>query len=62
MSAIGGKADIVGSLQAHLWYNLSVVQGDDTARKNRELVAEELTPAQVAEAQRLAREWKPKKE
>ncbi|MCH7888538.1 MAG: sel1 repeat family protein [Proteobacteria bacterium] len=50
-------------VQAHLWFTLSAAQGnDDTARKNRELVAEKMTPAQIAEAQKLAREWKPKKE
>ena len=49
-------------VQAHLWYDLAAAQGNDTARKNREMVAEKMTPAQIAEAQRLAREWKPKKE
>ena len=30
--------------------------------KNRDIAAEKMTPAQITEAQRLAREWKPKKE
>jgi hypothetical protein len=30
--------------------------------KYRDIVASEMTPAQIAEAERLAREWKPKKE
>ena len=46
-------------VQAHIWYNLAAAQGDEDARKNRDLVAKRMTPAQVAEAQRLAREWKP---
>ncbi|MCH7889487.1 MAG: sel1 repeat family protein [Proteobacteria bacterium] len=49
-------------VQAHLWYNLAAAQGIDTARKYRDIIAEKMTPAQIAEAQRLAREWKPKKE
>ncbi len=34
----------------------------DKAVRNRDVVAKLMTPAQIAEAQRLAREWKPKKE
>ena len=29
----------------------------DMAVKNRDIVAEKMTPAQISEAQRLAREW-----
>ncbi len=52
------------SVQAHLWFNLAAAQaqGNYAARENRELVAKEMTPAQIAEAQRLAREWTPKTE
>ncbi len=49
-------------VQAHLWWNLSAAQGNENGRKNREIVAERMTPAQIAEAQRVAREWKQKKE
>ena len=30
------------------------------AAENRDLIATKMTPAQIAEAQKLAREWKPK--
>ncbi len=33
----------------------------DAAVKNRDLVAEVMTPAEIAEAKKLAREWKAKK-
>jgi len=55
-------------LQAHKWSNLAAsrfspleAEGVDRnlAIKNRDLVAAKMTPAQIAEAQRLAREWKP---
>ena len=47
-------------VQAHMWVNLAAVQGNGKARKARDRLAEKMTPAQRAEAQRLAREWKPK--
>ncbi len=47
---------------AHMWFNLAGAQGDKKARKDRDLAASHMTPDQIAEAQRLAREWKPKPE
>ncbi len=48
------------NVQAHMWMSLVAAQGDEQARKSRDIVAEKMTPAQRADAQRLAREWKPK--
>ncbi len=50
-----------------MWYNLAASHfapgsDRDTAVKNRDIVGAKMTPAQIAKAQRLAREWKPKKE
>jgi TPR repeat protein len=52
---------------AHMWCNLSAARtsdvsgkGDRRAAKIRDEVAAKMTPAQIAEAQKLAREWKPK--
>ncbi len=45
---------------AHKWLNLSATQGgmtSDTAVKTRDIVASKMTPEQIGEAQRLAREW-----
>ncbi len=47
-------------VQAHMWVNLAAAQGMEDARKARDILAKQMTPAQIAEAQRLAREWKPK--
>ena len=51
---------------AHMWVNLAVSRFTESegeqAVKNRDFVASKMTPAQIAEAERLAREWKPKKE
>jgi len=54
---------------AHMWLNLAASQYPASARKNlndalhyQDIVDSKMTPEQVAEAKRLAREWKPKKE
>jgi hypothetical protein len=48
-----------------MWYNVAAAHstGDaqkDVAAENRDEIAGRMTPAQIAEAQKLAREWKPK--
>jgi TPR repeat protein len=47
-------------VQAHLWLNLAAVHGNKQISKLRNAVGRKMTPAQLGEAQRLAREWKPK--
>jgi len=47
-------------IQAHMWFSLAGANGDSLAVQQRDLVARKMTPGQIAEAQRLAREWKPK--
>lgn len=49
-----GKPDLVA---AHKWFNLAALRGNDEAAYHRQQIAEELTAAQIAEAQRAAREW-----
>jgi hypothetical protein len=46
-------------VSAHMWFNLSAAAGEKDAARERNVVAAKMTPAQIAEAQRLAREWKP---
>ena len=51
-------------IQAHKWYSLSAasLRGElgESIASNRDVVAKRMTPEQIAEAQRLVREWKPK--
>jgi len=47
---------------AHMWINLAAPKGVKGAVKARDLLEEMMTPAQIAEAQRLVREWKAKRE
>lgn len=53
-------------VQAHKWYNLAASRSPESTREfpamNRDIVAAKMTREQIAEAQRLAREWKPKPE
>ncbi len=45
---------------AHMWFNLAASQ-DFPAASNRERVVTRMSDPQIAEAQKLAREWKPRK-
>jgi len=47
-------------VSAHMWMNLSAAAGDKEAAKSRDIIAALMTRTQIAEAQKLAREWKPK--
>lgn len=47
-------------VQAYKWYSLAATSGDKPAPILRDLLAKQMTPAQIAEAQKLAKEWKPK--
>ena len=47
-------ADLVA---AHKWFNLAAARGNAAAMKRRVELAREMSAEQVAEAQRLAREW-----
>ena len=52
-------------VQAHMWFNLAASrfplgEGRDIAAKTRHNLAKHMTPAQIAEVQRLAREWRPR--
>ncbi len=47
-------------VQAHKWFNLSAAKGDNNfGAATRDALAILMTPSQIDEAQRLAREWKP---
>jgi TPR repeat protein len=44
-------------IAAHKWFNLAAMRGNDAARHYRLEVAREMAPADIAEAQRRARDW-----
>jgi uncharacterized protein len=55
-----GRGVLQDFIQAHKWYNLAAANGHGKAAEYRDALAKQMTPAQIAEAQKLAREWKPK--
>jgi TPR repeat protein len=48
-------------VRAYMWLNLAAMQGRESAATIRDLVARLMTPGQISEAQKMAREWKPTK-
>jgi len=54
-----GRGVLQDFIQAHKWYNLAAANGLGNAAEYRDALAKQMTPAQIAEAQKLAREWKP---
>jgi uncharacterized protein len=53
-------------VQAHMWFNLAAAAADfqkeNIAAEYRDELAKKMTPEQIAEAQKMAREWEPKRE
>jgi TPR repeat protein len=65
----GGLGVSRNYLQAYMWFDIAASQfpgmskeDRDRAVKARDFVASKMAPAQVAKAQKLAREWKPTKQ
>lgn len=46
---------------AYMWANLAAAQGNEMAKEARDVWEKQMTPAQIAEGQKLSRDWKPKK-
>jgi TPR repeat protein len=63
-----GEGVLENYVQAHMWYNLAAAnpawkkEDRDELIRSRDRVARKMTLAQIAEAQKLASEWKPKPE
>ena len=57
-----GRGVLQDFIQAHMWYNLSAARGEARSAEARDALAKQMTPGQIAEAQRLAREWRPREE
>lgn len=53
-SGSGGRLDYVA---AHKWFNLAAMRGVRKAIDERSELSREMTPAEIAAAQRAAREW-----
>lgn len=57
-ASLGGEDEATLDLvTAHKWFNLAAMQGHIEARAYRAELAQEMAPEEIAEAQRLAREF-----
>ena len=54
-SGRSGPTDLVA---AHKWFNLAAMQGNTEAARHRHEIAFEMSAAEIAAAQRAAREWR----
>ena len=52
-----GQGVLQDYVQAYKWFNLPGVKDDKDAVHNRNIIEKRMTSDQIAEAQRLAREW-----
>lgn len=47
-------------IRAYMWYSLGAAKGMEAGARLRDAIAKRMDPDQIAEAQQLAKEWKPK--
>ncbi|WP_026354012.1 SEL1-like repeat protein [Woodsholea maritima] len=52
-----GQCGEVDFIEAHKWFNLAAMMGSEPAKHYRREVSMEMASAQIAEAQRAARDW-----
>jgi len=52
-----GRGVASDPVSAHKWFNLAALRGNEAAKTYRAEIASEMSKAEVAEAQRQAREW-----
>jgi uncharacterized protein len=52
-----GQGVDVDFVAAHKWFNLAAMKGSEIAKSWRAQISSEMNGSQIAEAQRLAREW-----
>jgi TPR repeat protein len=52
-----GRGVAQSNVEAHKWFNLAALKGNDNAKTYRCELAREMSAEEIAEAQRLARAW-----
>jgi uncharacterized protein len=53
-TGVGAEVDYV---EAHKWFNIAALRGDQEAKQRRQELTTMMTQSQVSAAQRAAREW-----
>ena len=52
-----GRSVETNLVSAHKWFNLAAMRGNGEAIRLRREIAEQMSPVEIAEAQRAARAW-----
>ena len=52
-----GQGVDVDYIAAHKWFNLAAIKGSEIAKTWRAQISREMDSGQIAQAQKLAREW-----
>ena len=52
---VNGQGVVRDNVYAHMWWNIAASSGSESAVKNRDIVAEKMTAADISKAQGLAR-------
>jgi len=55
----GGQGVRTDKIQAYMWLVLSAAQGDEEAGRQGNLLSKQLKPAEMTNAKKLVKEWKP---
>lgn len=56
MYCVGRDVD-VDLVEAHKWFNLAALRGNEEAKRYRAEIARDMSKTDIARAQRMAREW-----
>jgi TPR repeat protein len=48
---------VVNLIEAHKWFNIAAMRGNDDAKRYRLELARDMSKAEILRAQKLAREW-----
>jgi TPR repeat protein len=57
LGLIYSTGEAVDLVQAHMWFNLAAARGSESAKECRQELAMQLSGSEIAQAQKLAREW-----
>lgn len=53
----GAEGVDIDLIEAHKWFNIAAVSGDDRAQYSRAEIAEDMSAREIIEAQKAARAW-----
>lgn len=52
-----GRDVALDLVEAHKWFNLAALRGNEAARRFRQDISHDMTRREIAEAQKRARQW-----